>query len=451
MNHFPVGLTLNQLGAMLKFRLPTIFLVTLLTMLATTAAVLLIPKTYTSSSELFIEYRVNDPISGRQFPAMLDESYLLTQVDIIRSNEVIDRVIDTLRLMDKPGAEKSRQLLRERLSKSIEIQLRRSSRIVEVQYSDQSSEGARDFLDALIKAYMDINVEISVAPARARLEQYNAQLKLLREEIDGIQNKLTEYQQKAQIVDTDERLDNRSRQLGELSTKQLLLRTQRQEYEARMRALDVMINSGNEVPEVPEIAQQPRVAELKLRLSDLERRIGDLSATYGKMHPKLVALQDERAVLLDRLKREAKAVLQGIRLEGMRLADQERALGRSMDEQQRSVLESKRHRDVISSYQRQLESAQRVYNTAVAKYDEILMLGTVNGTSLSVLRKAEAPLKHAKPQITKSVLMSVLVGLVLGLGLSFLLEIAVRRLRCLEDMERGLGLRLFGQIGKSTV
>ncbi|MDD0809648.1 hypothetical protein PSQ20_04830 [Curvibacter sp. RS43] len=436
---------------MLKFRLPTIFLVTLLTMLATTAAVLLIPKTYTSSSELFIEYRVNDPISGRQFPAMLDESYLLTQVDIIRSNEVIDRVIDTLRLMDKPGAEKSRQLLRERLSKSIEIQLRRSSRIVEVQYSDQSSEGARDFLDALIKAYMDINVEISVAPARARLEQYNAQLKLLREEIDGIQNKLTEYQQKAQIVDTDERLDNRSRQLGELSTKQLLLRTQRQEYEARMRALDVMINSGNEVPEVPEIAQQPRVAELKLRLSDLERRIGDLSATYGKMHPKLVALQDERAVLLDRLKREAKAVLQGIRLEGMRLADQERALGRSMDEQQRSVLESKRHRDVISSYQRQLESAQRVYNTAVAKYDEILMLGTVNGTSLSVLRKAEAPLKHAKPQITKSVLMSVLVGLVLGLGLSFLLEIAVRRLRCLEDMERGLGLRLFGQIGKSTV
>ncbi|MDD0837164.1 Wzz/FepE/Etk N-terminal domain-containing protein [Curvibacter sp. HBC61] len=451
MNHFPVGLTLNQLGAMLKFRLPTIFLVTLVTMLATATAVLLIPKTYTSSAELFIEYRVNDPISGRQFPAMLDESYLLTQVDIIRSNEVIDRVIDTLRLMDKPGAEKSRQLLRERLSKNIEIQLRRSSRIVELQYSDLSSEGARDFLDALIKAYMDINVEISVAPARARLEQYNAQLKLLREEIDGIQNKLTEYQQKAQIVDTDERLDNRSRQLGELSTKQLLLRTQRQEFEARMRALDVMINSGNEVPEVPEIAQQPRVAELKLRLSDLERRIGDLSATYGKMHPKLVALQDERAVLVERLKREAKAALQGIRLEGMRLADQERALGRSMDEQQRSVLEAKRHRDVISSYQRQLESAQRVYNTAVAKYDEILMLGTVNGTSLSVLRKAEAPLKHAKPQITKSVLMSILVGLVLGLGLSFLLEIAVRRLRCLEDMERGLGLRLFGQIGKSTV
>ena len=143
--------------------------------------------------------------------------------------------------------------------------------------------------------------------------------------------------------------------------------------------------------------------------------------------------------------------MEGLRLEGNRLADQERALGRNFDEQQRSLLETKRHRDVISSYQRQLESTQRVYNTAVAKYDEILMSGTVNATNLSVLRKPEAPLRHSKPQITKSLIMSVLVGLALGLGLSFVLEVTVRRLRCREDMERGLGLRIFGQIGQSTV
>lgn len=451
MNAYPVGLTLNQIGAMLRYRLPTILCVTLITVLITGVAVFLIPKTYTASAELFIEFRVNDPISGRQFPAALDETYLQTQVDIIQSNEVVDRVIDSLRLMQAPGAEKSLQLLRERVLKSLDIQLRRTSRIVELQYSDRSPERARAFLEALIKAYSDINSEISVAPARARTEQYNAQLQLLRDEIDAIQQKLTEYQQKAQIVDADERLDNRSRQLVELSSKQLAIRTQRQEFEARMRALDVMINSGNDIPDVPEIAQQPRVAELKLRLSDLDRRISDLSTTYGKMHPRLVALRDEREVLVDRLKREAKAALQGIRLEGMRLADQERALGRSFDEQQHALLDTKRHRDVISSYQRQLESTQRVYNTAVAKFDEILMSGTVNGTSLSVLRKPETPLKHAKPQITKSILMAILVGLALGLGLSFVLEVTVRRLRCLEDMERGLGLRIFGQIGQSTV
>lgn len=451
MNSYPVGLTLNQLGAMLRYRVWTVLSVTFLTVIVTGIAVMLIPKSYTSSAELFIEFRVNDPISGRQFPAMLDETYLQTQVDILHSNEVLDRVIDTLRLREVRGAEKNLQLLREQLLKNLDIQMRRTSRIVEIQYSDRSAEAARAFVDSLIKAYSDINSEISVAPARARTEQYNAQLQLLRNEIDGIQQKLTEYQQKAQIVDTDERMDNRSRQLSEISSRQLTLRSQRQEYEARMRALDTMIHTGNDVPDVPEIAQLPRVAELKLRLTDLDRRISELSATYGKMHPRLQSLQDERTVLAERLRREAKAALEGLRLEGNRLADQERALGRNFDDQQRSLLEAKRHRDVISSFQRQLESTQRVYNTAVAKYDEILMSGTVNATNLSVLRKPEAPLRHSKPQITKSLIMSVLVGLGLGLGLSFVLEVTVRRLRCREDMERGLGLRIFGQIGQSTV
>ena len=78
MNPYPVGLTLNQLGAMLRYRVWTVLIVTLVTVIVTGIAVMLIPKSYTSSAELFIEFRVNDPISGRQFPAILDETYLQT-------------------------------------------------------------------------------------------------------------------------------------------------------------------------------------------------------------------------------------------------------------------------------------------------------------------------------------------------------------------------------------
>ena len=435
---------------MLRYRVHTVLLVMLATVVATAGLLMLIPKSYTSSAELYIEYRVNDPISGKQFPAMLDESYLQTQVDIIMSNEAIDRVIDRLHLLDHAG-QNGRQILRERLAKNIEVVLRRSSRILELQYSDASPEAARDFLNELIKAYSDINLEINVGPAKLRMEQYNNQLQALRDEIDGIQKKLTVYQQREKIVDTDERMDNGNKQLAELATRQLQLRSQKQEFDARMRALDMMLKSGAEVSELPEVAQLPRVADLKLRLADADRRLSEMAGTYGNMHPKLQALRAERESLAAALRKEVTAALQGIRLEGMKLQDQVAALDGSIQEQQQGLLETKKHRDVIASYQRQLEGTQRIYNAAVSKYDEILMSGTVNSTSMSVLRRAEAPLKHSKPQIGKSLLMSVFVGLALGLGLSFLLEIGNRRLRCIEDMERGLGLRMFGQIGKSLL
>ena len=451
MTKLPVGLTFNQLGAMLRYRVRTVLLVIAATVAATGALLMVIPKSYTSSAELYIEYRVNDPISGRQFPAVLDESYLQTQVDILTSNEAIDRVIDSLHLLDKGSDGSSRQQLRERLSKSIEVGLQRSSRILGLQYSDRSPEAAREFLNTLIQTYIDINTEVSVGPAKSRMQQYNAQLQVLRDQMDETQQKLTEYQQREKIVDTDERMDTSTKQFAELSSRQLQLRMQRQEYDARMRALDQLLKSGTDVADLPEVAQQPRVTELKLRLADVDRRINEVMGTYGSRHPRLLALKDERDGLLQTLHKEASTALQGLRLEGVRLQDQESSLGRNMQEQQEDLLETKKHRDVIASLQRQFESTQRIYNAAVSKYDEILMSGTVNSTSVTVLRRAEAPLKHSKPLITKSLLMSVFVGLALGLGLSFLLEIGSRRLRCTEDMERSLNLRLFVQIGKSTL
>lgn len=451
MHTYPVGLTLNQMFAMLRWRLATVFNVMLGTLIATAALTLILPKTYTASADIFIEYRVNDPISGRQFPAMLDESYMQTQVDIIKSTEVANRVIDALHLTDNEDSAAAKQLLAERIIKSIDVQLRRSSRIVEIQYSGNSPETARDYLNALIKAYMDLNLQINSAPAKSRLEQYNAQLDLLRNEIDTVQTRLTEYQQSTGIVDADERLDVGSRQLLELSNKQITLQGQRQEITARANILESLVRSGLSAADIPEIAQQPRIIEMKLRLTDAERNLAELSGVYGRKHPKYIAQQDERDSISKRLQHEAKAVLDATRLENRRLQEQEQAIAQDLASRQKAVLEMKKHRDVLSSYQRQLESSQRIYNAALHKYDEILMSGNVNSTSLSILRQAELPRTHTKPRLGLSLMFGLFVGLVLGLAVSLLAEISTRHVRCAEDIERELGLRMLGHIGQTAI
>ena len=78
--------------------------VSVLTIGAAIAAGLFLPRTYTATAEIYIEYRGSDPILGRQFSAMQDESYMATQIDIIKSDDVARYVIDTTRLMDRPEA-----------------------------------------------------------------------------------------------------------------------------------------------------------------------------------------------------------------------------------------------------------------------------------------------------------------------------------------------------------
>ncbi|MGV8617852.1 hypothetical protein ACV36Q_32515, partial [Pseudomonas aeruginosa] len=65
---------------------------------------LVLPRVWTASSDVFIDYRENDPINGRSFSALLDESYMQTQIDMIRSQAVADHVISTLELLSGPDA-----------------------------------------------------------------------------------------------------------------------------------------------------------------------------------------------------------------------------------------------------------------------------------------------------------------------------------------------------------
>jgi uncharacterized protein involved in exopolysaccharide biosynthesis len=427
-----------------------------LTFLATLALTEVQPKSYTATADIFIDYKANDPLAGRQFSPMLDESYMQTQVDMILSNEVANQVINATQMMSTPagvkmiakeGADKARNIFIEKIIKNLDVVLRKSSRVVEVRYVSDSPTQARDGLNAALRAYMDLILRISSAPAKSRQEQYSTQLETLRQELDSIQRSITEYQQKYEIIDADERLDIGSRQLNELSSRQSTVQGLRLEANAKHKAIEAMIKSGIPASDIPEIAQQRGIPELRLKFAELERQMAEVGSVYGRNHPKFKTIVAEKDILAQRLAREAQVALTSVLMEEHRFDEQAQVLLNEIQNKQKSMLEMKKHRDVIGSYQRQLESVQKIYNSAVQKYDELLIASTVNSVSLSVLRWAIAPYTHSKPKLTINLLMSIPVGLLLGLGLVFLTEVSGRRVRHVHDLERELNMSVLGRPG----
>ncbi|WP_374517181.1 Wzz/FepE/Etk N-terminal domain-containing protein [Undibacterium squillarum] len=67
-------LSFVQIGAMLKARRTLIAAVTTASVLVAGGMTVMLPKTYQASADIFIDYRVNDPIAGKQFQPMQDES-----------------------------------------------------------------------------------------------------------------------------------------------------------------------------------------------------------------------------------------------------------------------------------------------------------------------------------------------------------------------------------------
>jgi uncharacterized protein involved in exopolysaccharide biosynthesis len=299
-------------------------------------------------------------------------------------------------------------------------------------------------LNAVIKGYMDINNKIHSTPAKLRQEQYSGQLAALQMEVDRIQREITAYQQEQGIVDADERLDTGSRQFGDLSSRLLTIQAAQSEAVTRKRSIQALLASGTRAYDIPEISRQEGVRDVKLRLIDVEGRLSEASGVLGSNHPRYRSLEADRAALLAQLERASSTAMRSIEQEEQRFAEQVVRLQAEIKGRQEQLLEAKKHRDVIASLQRQLASAQQVYNSAVARYDEILMQSSVTTPTIAVLQWAEKPVRHSKPNVVNNVLVSIPGGVILGLMLALLLELTYRRMRCVEDLEASLPVPVLG-------
>ena len=449
------GISLLQIGAMLAARKGLISGVALVTIGAAIAAGILLPKTYTATAEVYIEYRGSDPILGRQFSAMQDESYMATQVDIIKSDDVARYVIDTTGAMDTPVARqevtsKGEAIVRSGLMRAVgsdlQVTPKRNSRVLDLQFSSKDPLFARDALNAVIKGYIEVNNKIHSTPAKQRQEQYSGQLVALQMEVDRIQREITAYQQQEGIVDADERMDTGSRQFSDLNSRLLTIQAAQSEATTRKRSIQALLATGTRAYDIPEISRQEGVRDVKLRLIEVEGRLSEASGVLGRNHPRYRSLEADRTALLAQLERVSGSAMQSIEQEEKRFAEQMGRLQIEIKTRQGQLLEMKKHRDVIASYQRQLTSAQQIYNSAVARYDEILIQSNVTSPTIAVLQWAEKPIRHSKPNVVNNVLVSIPGGVMLGLILALFLELTYRRVRCVEDLKNSLPVPVLGEV-----
>jgi uncharacterized protein involved in exopolysaccharide biosynthesis len=450
-------LSIRQITAMLLARRWLIVFITVLVVAMTVAVVMLTPKAWTASTELYVDYKENDPIGGRAFSAMLDESYMQTQIAMLRSRIVAERVVDKLGLkrsaefqeaVQAVGETRAFEAMIKSINEKTETTSARGSRVVVISHTNKSPEAARDIANAIIEAYVALTQQIATNSARSRSEQYRMQLEQLRGEAEALQEKISAYQRETGIVDQQDTTDIAQRQFNEMASAATQIQARQQAAQARNRITEQMLQSGMRPDELPEISGVLAVADLKSRLNTVNERIENVSSVLGANHPTLRSLIDERNQVQARLTRAARSALDAQRNELATIRMEGSTLQQTIDTQRGKLLENLQHRDQLSAYRRQLASAEQVYNAALQKYDGLLMASNITQPSITALRPAELPSNPSHPVVRRSLMLGLLAGIFASLCLALLLELRQRRIRCDDDVIRGVTLPLLGRVGR---
>jgi polysaccharide biosynthesis transport protein len=446
-------MTLQQFLLILRARWKMAVLAFAITVATTVVVSLLLPKQYTASAAVVVDVRSPDPVSGLMLQGMMAPGYMATQVDIINSDRVAQVVVKGLGMENSTAIQEQwrqategkgqlRDWLATLLQKNLDVKPSRESNVISINYTGADPQFAAAVANAFAQAYIDVNLDLRVAPARQYATFFEDQTKTAREKLEQAQQALSNYQQKNGITSTDERLDFETAKLNETSSQLTSIQGQTTDSQSK--------RTSGKADTLAEVMQSPLINGLKADIARLEAKLNESKGNLGANHPQTLRSESELASLRAQLDTETRKIITSIETTYQVSKQREAQLQSALAAQKARVLVLNKQRDELNVLRRDIESAQRAFEIVSQRASQTNIESQTNQTNIAVLNPAIAPPDPSKPRVFLNILVSVFLGGLLAIGLALVLELANRRIRSTDDLVEALELPVLGAISSAS-
>jgi polysaccharide biosynthesis transport protein len=362
------------------------------------------------------------------------ESYLQTQVKVLQSRTLSDRVAKKLAKQgfgnyEEPGRfDKFRKIFGLRVAHAAapvtaapklppvdtKIKLLENSRIVEIVSSSPDPRYAANFADGLATEFVDYNMEALWQSSQKTSDWLTRQLQDLRSKLEQSENQLQAYSREAGIIITgndqtidDEGLKNVQKELAAAQADRI---AKQSNYE---------IASTTQADSLPQVLDNGRLSDYQTKLADLRRHQAELLAIYTPQHQKVQEVAAQIADLEATLKRERSTIVNRIQNDYQGALKRERMLQGAYTAQMQRVTDQSRKQIYYSILKREVDTNRQVYEQYLQKAKQVGITSALQPTNVRVVDAAEVPTKPSKPDMFRNSLTGLATGLALAFGLVF--------------------------------
>ena len=423
---------------------------------------------YRATASVIIEAAPPHVLSGVKDVVELGSSnywamheYFQTQQKIIMGLDVCERVVAKLHLDDDPSYldlapgqpitddEKAKRIaariparvLQGRLS----VDAVRDSTIVLLHADDQDAVRAADIANEVVLAYRSQNIDYR----RSATQDANAELRDMVER----------YRQKKEVADQELLAYERSHAIGSfavrkqaiedrvklLNDRQGQLLVKRADLEARLARVK-RVESGGDLLTVPldTILGSSLIASLKGKYFELrDQRVG-LTEHYGEKFDKVRAVDEQMKAILGSIQAEVRAYLMTAKLDFDEAAGALKQIETRLEEANRDLSELGAMQVEYNALNEQKKDAAALYDQVRTRFMEISLSAQVETNNVRVNELAQVPSRPLRPDMRLNLALGGILGLLLGLGLAFLVEQLDNTVKGREEVERLTGVPCLG-------
>lgn len=392
---------------------------------------------------------------------------LQTEATVIRSNPIIQKTIDKFNLRDRKGDLISTEDFRKKLKvKSI-----KGTDVLEIFYKSTDPKQAAAIVNSLMQDYIDNNIRVNTAEARAAREFLNKQLPQVESRVLEAEARLRKFKEANKVVALKEEaksgVEGLQDSLEELNRTEAQLAAANERSQALQRELSI---EKQKAVELSELSQSSTVQQALQEYQKVQDRLAVARTRLTSQHPTFIDLSNKERALRNQLeKRVGQVVTNGnspgennlqvgeikqsltselLRAEVEMLAanKQVAVLKKAFASQQARLTVLPKLEQQQRQVERKLQIAQLTYQNLLKKLQEVQVVENQNIGNARIISEALIPKKQISPRILLNLLLGGFLGILLGAGTALVLESMDKSLKTVDQAKRLLGYPLLGTI-----
>ncbi|MEW7007575.1 GumC family protein [Lentilitoribacter sp. EG35] len=298
----------------------------------------IVDEQYRSEARVLIDNREpvftdQQQLNGGQPSVTLDERGVTSQVEILKSNNLVTSVARELDLAsyDEFNAPKSPSFIakifiglglisdpysipaEERVLKEfyerLDVYQVGVSRVIAVEFTSENPELAESVPNAMVDAFLRVQSGEKLKDNTQASAWLEPEIERLRESVQVAEARVAEYRAEKGLFTIGDTDTFEGQQLSDISAELTRVRSEKVDAEARATTVRRVLEKGENIDSIANVLDSATVQRLRENEADIRGNIADLSTTLLDGHPRMQALQSQLIDVQRQLRTEARKVL----------------------------------------------------------------------------------------------------------------------------------------------
>lgn len=331
---------------------------------------------------------------------------------------------------------------------TMDVSQAKGSGVFYISFDDYDPYLATLKANALADSYIEEVIESGINAKQRTGESISKQLPELEKKVAESEINLKSFQKRHKIFLPEGGDELAVQELGQLNARITELRRNKLNLESVYRRIKSVASQPDKLARIPALLEKSEVINQKNKFASAQTNVSELGLVYGQKHPKMKRAMEAKRLAQNEyfsiLKTTADLVVSDYDTIAQEISHEQLGV--------KSIkVEISDNNELAFEYdalKRDFEYNKQIYEAFLkqSKETDAVKTASVQTINARVLNKATVPSSPYKPNKKIMLAVGLLLGLVLGLGLAFLVEHFDNTFKSSEEVEKKLNVPVIGML-----